>query len=182
MVGCGAGTIRNVWSAIEDRHRRFGYSPPLGIEGDFSRMARAVGSVKEFKLPSRLIFPIGQHHIQRMMELAGLTLTQRRDMLACVVGTVACMRVSEVANMQLCDELWNHDASWHSQYNGTMALRVYKRKQDQVRKGLYPRLGRTVAGRLRNLTNDLGLEVSGECSKQRLPAGLQRRDQQPEDA
>jgi integrase len=167
MVGCGAGTIRNVWSAIEDRHRRFGYSLPLAIAGDFSRMARAVGSVKG--LPSRLIFPIGQHHVQRLMELAGLTLTQRRDMLACVVGTVACLRVGEVANLQLCDGLWNHDASWHSQYTGTMALRVYKRKQDQVRKGLYPRLGRAVAGRLRNLTNDLGMEVSGECSKQRLP-------------
>ena len=59
MVGCGAGTIRNVWSAIEDRHRHFGYSLPLGIKGDFSRMARAVGSVKG--LPSHLIFPISQH-------------------------------------------------------------------------------------------------------------------------
>ena len=86
-----------------------------------------------------------------------------------------------MANLQLCDGLWNHDASWHSQYTGTMALRVYKRKKDQVRTGLYPRLGRAVAGRLRNLTNDLGLEVSGECSKQRLP-GHQRRDQQPEGA
>ena len=99
MVGCGAGTIRNVWSAIEDRHRRFGYSLPLGIDGDFSRMARAVGSVKG--LPWRLIFPIGQQHIQRTMELAGLALAQRRDMLACVGGTAACMRISEVANLQL---------------------------------------------------------------------------------
>ena len=96
-------------SAIEDHHRRFGYILPLGITGDFSQMARAVGSVKG--LPSRWIFPIGQHHIQRMMELAGLTLTQRRDMLACVVGTVACTRVSEVANLQLCYGLWNHEAS-----------------------------------------------------------------------
>ncbi len=33
-VGCSAGSIRNILSAIEDRHRRFGYSPPLGMEGD----------------------------------------------------------------------------------------------------------------------------------------------------
>jgi len=26
MIGCATGTIRNVWSAIEDRHRRFGYA------------------------------------------------------------------------------------------------------------------------------------------------------------
>jgi hypothetical protein len=54
MVGCATGTISNVWSAIEDRSRRFGYPLPLGIEGDFSRMAWTVGSV--CGEPSRLIF------------------------------------------------------------------------------------------------------------------------------
>jgi hypothetical protein len=29
-VGCSPGTIRNIWSSIEDRHRRFGQSLPLG--------------------------------------------------------------------------------------------------------------------------------------------------------
>ena len=62
-------------------------------------MARAVGSVKG--LPLRLIFLIGQQHIQRIMDLAGLTLTQRRDMLACVGETAACMQISKVANLQL---------------------------------------------------------------------------------
>ena len=31
MVDCAAGTIRNLWSAIEDRHRIFGYTPPLAL-------------------------------------------------------------------------------------------------------------------------------------------------------
>ena len=31
MVGLSAGTIRNMWSAIEDRHRHFGYNPPLAM-------------------------------------------------------------------------------------------------------------------------------------------------------
>jgi hypothetical protein len=40
MVGCAAGTIRNLWSAIEDRHRIFGYMPPLALRGgDFSRFS-----------------------------------------------------------------------------------------------------------------------------------------------
>ena len=111
MVGCSAGSIRNIWSAIEDRHRRFGYAPPLGMEGDFSRMARAVGSVRG--QPSRLIFPIGVHHVQRLMELIGLTLTQKRDMLACVLGTVACLRVGEVENLQLCDLKWGQIGRAH---------------------------------------------------------------------
>jgi integrase len=167
MVGCAAGTIRNVWSAIEDRHRRFGYLPPLAIEGEFSRLARAVGSVSG--QPSRLIFPIGVHHVQMLMELAGLNLTQRRDMLICVVGTTGCLRVGEVENLQICDAHWEHDAAWDAQYEGTMALGVYKRKQDQIRKGLYPRHGKAVTDRLREFVRELGLEVSEECSKERSP-------------
>jgi hypothetical protein len=41
MIGCLAGTIRNLWSAIEDRHRMYGYNPPLAMRmGDFSRSAK----------------------------------------------------------------------------------------------------------------------------------------------
>ena len=86
--------------------------------------------------PSRLIFPVGVHHVQHLLELAGLTLTQKRDMLICVLGTVACMREGGVSNLQLCYCRWNHDVQWSAVYDGTMALRIYKRKQDQVRKGL----------------------------------------------
>jgi hypothetical protein len=53
-----------------------------------------------------------------------------------------------------------------------MALRVYKRKQDQVRKGLYLRIGvigRAVTGRLEAYVEELGLDVSDECSKDRSP-------------
>ena len=167
MMGCATGTIRNVWSAIEDRSRRFGYSLPLRIEGDFSRMARAVGSVRG--QPSRLIFPIGTHHVRDLLELAGLTLTQRRDVFITVVGTTACLRVGEVSNIQICDCKFGHDAAWSPVYQGTMALRVYKRKQDQVRKGLYPRIGRAVTTRLEAFVEELGLEVSDECTKDRSP-------------
>jgi hypothetical protein len=54
-----------------------------------------------------------------------------------------------------------------SDYEGTMAVGVYKRKQDQARKGLYPRVGSTVTNRLRAFVEELGLEVSDECSKER---------------
>jgi hypothetical protein len=40
MVGCAAGTIKNVWCSIEDRHRRFGLPLPLGVAGDFRRLTR----------------------------------------------------------------------------------------------------------------------------------------------
>ncbi len=85
-------------------------------------MARAVGSVRG--QPSRLIFPVGVHHVQRLVELVCLTLTQRRDMLICTLGTTACLRVGEVENLQLCDLKWGHDAAWYVDYAGTKAVGV----------------------------------------------------------
>jgi hypothetical protein len=168
MVGCAAGTIRNLWAAIEDRHRVFGYTPPLALRGgDFSRFSKAVASVKG--MPSMLIFPIGVHHIQRMLELVGLTVTQRRDMLMCVLGTVMCLRVNEVDQLQICDVIWNLDDGFHAKYRNTFACRLYKRKQDTARKGLYPRAVAAVADRLRAYTFQLGIAVSAHCSKGRLP-------------
>jgi len=168
MVGCAAGTIRNLWAAIEDRHRVFGYAPPLALRGgDFSRFSKAVASVKG--MPSRLIFPIGTHHIQSMLELVGLTIAQRRDTLMCVLGTVMCLRVNEVDQLQICDVLWYLDKNFHVKYKNTIACRVYKRKQDTARKGLYPRAGSAVADRLRAYIFRMGIAVSAHCSKERLP-------------
>jgi len=168
MVGCSAGTIRNLWSAIEDRHRLFGYQPPLAMRGgDFSRYSKAVASVKG--TPSRLIFPVGVHHVQKMLDLIGLTITQRRDMLMCALGTVMCMRVNEVDQLQICDVLWRFDAGFHAMYANTLACRIYKRKQDTARKGLYPLAGGAIFTRLRAYTHLLGIEPSEDCSKGRLP-------------
>jgi hypothetical protein len=172
MVGCAAGTIRNLWSAIEDRHSIFGYTPPLALRGgDFSRYSKAVASVKG--MPSRLIFPsflIGVHHIQQLLELVGLTIAQRRDMLMCVLGTVLCLRVNEVDQLQICDVLWRFDVAFHGRYNNTLACRIYKWKQDTARKGLCPRAGAAVADRLRSYAEHLGLTVSASCSKERSPS------------
>jgi hypothetical protein len=153
MIGMSAGTIRNLWSAIEDRHRQFGYTPPLAMRGgDFARYSRAVASVKG--MPSRLIFPIGVHHVKQMLELTALSPAQTRDVLMCVLGTVMCMRVNE---------------GFHPRFSNTLACRIYKRKQDQARKGLYPRAGKAVFTRLLAYTDDAGLEVAEGCTKGRSP-------------
>jgi integrase len=90
-------------------------------------------------------------------------------MLICVLGTVGCMRVSEVAQLQVCDLHWGHDGAWHPQYTDTLAVGIYKRKQDQARKGLYPRVGAAVASRLRAFTTRMELATTEECTKQRSP-------------
>jgi hypothetical protein len=75
----------------------------------------------------------------------------------------------EVSNVQICDCKFGHDAAWNPIYQGTMALGVYKRKQAQVRKGLYPRLRRAVTSRLEVYFEELGLEVSNEDTKDCSP-------------
>ena len=56
MVGCSPGTISNVWSSIEDRHRRFGHSLPLGEFRDIRRLYKAVAAVRG--APTRLFLPM----------------------------------------------------------------------------------------------------------------------------
>ena len=73
MVGCAAGTTKNVWCSISDRHRRFGHNAPLTAAGDFKRLYKAVAAVKgallEATLPcwhSPLAAALGAHRSHRV--------------------------------------------------------------------------------------------------------------------
>lgn len=173
MVGCAAGTIRNVWSSIADRHRRFGLAFPFSSQGEFSRMCKAVAAV--VGTPSRIIFPIGAHHVQRMLELIGLTDEQTRSVLMTCAGTLLSSRVVEVSFFQPCDFLWELDKLFHDQYEGTTAVHVYRRKQDTGRRGLWPRIGRSrraewdIVSRLQKHAEKYCLEVSPLCTKGKFP-------------
>ncbi len=168
MIGMSAGTIRNLWSAIEDCHRQFGYTTLLAMRTrDFARYSRTVAFMKG--LSSRLIFPIGVHHVKQMLELTAISPAQTRDVLMCVLGTVMRMRVNEVDQLKICDVLWRFDGGFHPHLSNTLACRVYKRKQDQARKGLYPPAGKAVFTCLLAYTEDAGLEVAEDCTKGRSP-------------
>jgi hypothetical protein len=167
MVGMSAGTIRNLWSAIENRHRLFGYEAPLAMRGgDFTRFSKAVASAKG--MPSRLLVPIGVHHVNQLLELGDLTPTQTRNLMMTIVDTVMCMRVNEIDQLQICYVLWGLDMEFHPMYQNIFACRmtrIYKRKQDTARKGLYPRAGSAVFTRLRAYVDRAGLAVDKDCSK-----------------
>ena len=134
---------------------------------DFSRYSKAVVSVKG--LPSRLLFPIRVHHIHLILQADNQPLAQLRNTMTTVLGTVTCMRVSEVAQLQLCDALWRFDAAFHIKYAESLACRIYKRKQDTASKGLYPRAGSVVFTRLLAYTERAGLQVDEACTKGRSP-------------
>ena len=150
MVGVAANSIRNIWSAVEHRHRLAHLPSPLTQRMAFKRTLKVVCAVRG--APSRRLFSIGPHHLGRMMALVDLSLTQQRSELIVAIGTALCCRVAEVGDFQMCDLLWDLDAAFHSDLTGGLANRVWKRKQDTWRFGLYPRIppGRLVA-RLRRL-------------------------------
>ena len=173
MVGCAAGTIRNVWSSIADRHRRFGLPFPFSAPGEFSRMCKAVAAV--VGTPSLIIFPIGAHHVKELLGAIGLTDEQERNALMTASGTVLSSRVVEITFFQPCDFEWEIDRHFHPRYEGTTAVHVYRRKQDTGRRGLWPRIGKSqraewdIVDRLRRHAEKYGLEVSPQCTKKKYP-------------
>ena len=168
MSGDSANSIKNAWSAIEHRHRMAGLDPPLAPPLAFKRLFKAVASIKG--TPGRLQFPIGAHHLRRFLSLVGLSRLELRSVLSTSLGTVGCCRVEEVANMQVCDLLWALDAAYHDSLIGGLAIRIYRRKQDTGRFGLYIRIpaGELVAW-LRRYVAAMCLRTSNDCTKRANP-------------
>ena len=164
MVGLAASSIKNILSCIESRHRMFGLAPPLLQGKMFVWMCKAVASVTG--TPSRLRFPIGTHHILQMLAQSGISRLEQRAMLIMSVGTVACPRVAEAAQIQMCDLLWGHDAVYRASLRNALAIRITRRKQDSNRFGLYCRVpaGQLVE-MLRAYVAAMGLLVHPRCTK-----------------
>jgi hypothetical protein len=174
-LDCKANHIKDVWSAIAQRHRQYRAASPFG-RGQFTRMLRSLQAVQG--APSSLKFPIRAHHVRLLLSNHGTDIVALRNRLITTIGTIGCLRVSEIANLQACDALFNFDMQSGSEYDGTLALRVRKRKNDQVRKGHHPRFGRSVNPDL-DIVFQLGeymrlggLRVSAGCRKAQAPAAL----------
>ncbi len=75
-MGVTANSIKNLWSAIEHRHRLAHLPSPLAQRMAFKRTFKAVCAVRG--APSRLLFPIGTHHLARMLALVDLSPAQQR--------------------------------------------------------------------------------------------------------
>ena len=105
-----------------------------------------------------------------------LTSSQNRDVLVTVLGTQLRCLVGELKRLQICDFIPDFDARFH---RGSAAFRIRKRKQDQLRKALYPRVlpgSRSALCtvvtvlRLKAMTRAQGARVSAECTKGAHPA------------
>ena len=172
---CGPVHLQSIWGAIAQRHRDAGLATPLDKPGEYSRWLHAC-SVTEGR-PRQLKFPIQRDIIAKLLAQPGIRLApyvEQRNALATVVATVCCTRCSEVAALQACDLLFDFDAlPGDGRYYGTMAVKICKRKNDAIRKGLFPRIGRPkkpgsthdVVAWLRDYLTRFGLSRHDACTR-----------------
>jgi hypothetical protein len=172
---CGPAHLQSVWGAIAQRHRDAGLATPLDKPGEYSRWLHAC-SVTEGR-PRLLKFPIQREVIAKLLSRPGIRrapYAEQRNTLATVLATICCTRCSEVAALQACDLLFDFDTlRGAGQYHGTMAIKICKRKNDAIRKGLFPRIGRPkepgstndVVAWLRTYLAHFGLNRHGACTR-----------------
>ena len=174
MLGGTPSLIRSSIAAVQSRHTEYGFVPPLNGKMEFKRLMKAVGSLQG--TPRRQIMPLTRRMLRRLLRLKGLTRAQNRNVLITVLGTQLCCRVGELKRLQVCDFLQGYDAQYSRRYKRAAAFRIRKRKQDQLRRGLYPRLlpGSTselcTIRRVLQLLADDSKEISTSCTKEANPA------------
>jgi integrase len=163
--GYRPGTITIRLYSIIDRHLRFRLPFPYHqkeIKAWTKAFERLCG------VPRRDKLAITSTHLKAVLSTPRSTLRDIRDITIVALGTVCALRVSELIELDVCDLLFDFEPN-------TMAVRVKKRKNDQKRAGLWPRVGRASCPRYDIISLCLtwlarsGLHVRESCEKARHP-------------
>eukprot|EP00292_Cryptomonas_paramecium_P006607 CAMPEP_0113682712 /NCGR_PEP_ID=MMETSP0038_2-20120614/12838_1 /TAXON_ID=2898 /ORGANISM="Cryptomonas paramecium" /LENGTH=459 /DNA_ID=CAMNT_0000601857 /DNA_START=862 /DNA_END=2241 /DNA_ORIENTATION=- /assembly_acc=CAM_ASM_000170 len=174
QCGCSADFILGCWIAIQSRHRSFRLIPPIAGPGEFQKWRRSQLSISGG--PTRFKLPITRRMVVALAESRPSSLRAIRDKMSALVGTICCLRASEIAQLQACDVLFDHHvACGGSEFRGTAAVRIIRRKNDPERRGHWPVIGvardprRRVVFQLRTYMRLLKLRVHLRCGKQSRP-------------
>ena len=174
-MGTPRSVITAIWASIQNRHRVAGLHPPIYGFGEFSAWTRCLSSL--LGRPSALRFPIHRSLVALLLRLRPASLRDNRDRLMVALATICCLRVSELAALQICDVWFDfHTGYGIPGFEGTAAIHIDRRKNDVERKGHHPAIGRALDPAL-DLVHQLlswfllnGLVVSPLCTKQAMTA------------
>jgi hypothetical protein len=174
-MGTPRSVIIAIWAAIQHRHRTAGLIPPIQGFGEFSAWTRCLSSV--LGRPSALLFPIHRCLVAALLRLRPTGLRDNRDRLMIALATICCLRVAELAALQICDIWFDfHTGYGIPGYKGTAAVHIGRRKNDCERKGHHPAIGRARDHQL-DLVHQLlawfrlnHFIVSPRCTKRQNPA------------
>ena len=98
-------------------------------------------------------------------------------LLLTVVATLACLRVNEVARLQVCDLWFDYLMSCGVPgFEGTCSVHLNRRRNVTQRKGHNPPLAARgiLAAQLRRWSDLAGLEVHPSCARKGTAAGRAR--------
>ena len=166
LCGLRHGSILLHLYAIIDRHRRFQYALPASqreMANWLEAFARISSVPKQDKLPLRA------EHLRAILSMPRTSATSVRNILIVALGTICALRPSEITELDVCDVLFNFDAP------DVMALCIKRRKNDQRRGGLWPRIGRPqnplfdVQSLMLRWMQLADLHIANTCSKRRHP-------------
>jgi hypothetical protein len=127
--------------------------------------------------PVALKLPIQKATVRWLLAWRPVTLAAHHARLLTAVATLACLRVNEVARLQVRDLWFDYlVSSGVPGFEGTCSVHIHRRKNDTQRKGHYPALGRSrdpdldVMAQLRRWLELAGLAVHPLCAKRARPA------------
>ena len=165
QAGYKPGSITLRVYSIVDRHVSYGLPFPYHqkvIKRWIKAFERLCG------VPRRDKLAITATHLKTVLLAPRRSLREIRDTAIVALGTVCALRVSELIELDVCDLLFDFEP-------GVLAVRVKKRKNDQKRAGLWPRLAHAtnpafdIIVLLRTWLSRAGLDVSTTCEKTRHP-------------
>ena len=175
--GCSGSQIKEVWNGIIAQHRKLHLPSPLDRPKTYARYWKVVAPLRgHHRLPKTPLFAA---HIQAMLRQQPTTLAAKRDKLAVTLATVRALRPAEVIALQTCDVWFDYDCEAYPGplYQGTAAINIRHRKNDQAAKGHYPRVGkasqpqydivRELSAYILQLGNPPAME---QCTKQNFPS------------
>ncbi len=167
--------IELVWKSVQARHLQFQLRQPLCEANQYSSWVKMLGSIRGRPLALKL--PIQKTTVRWLLAWRPTALAAQRARLLTAVATLACMRVNEVARLQVCDLWFDYLASYGiSGFEGTCSVHIDRRKNDTVRKGHYPAPGRSkkpaldIVAQLGTWLRVAGLAVHRACAKRARPA------------
>jgi len=167
--------VEMVWRAVQARHRQYQLRPPLHEANEYASWAKMLGSIRG--RPLKLKYPIQKGTVRWLLAWRPDTLAAHRARLLTTVATLACLRVNEVALLQVCDLWFDHLTGYGIPgFESTCSLHITRRKNDTERKGHWPALGRSrdpeldIVQQLRVWLRLTGLSAHADCSKRARPA------------
>ena len=173
-LDCSHSTIKGFLDCIQSRHRMFNKPSPLVGQSSYQRLCRSLRRFQGRQAPYK--YPIHRSLVAQVLSFRAPTISCRRDCLAAALATICCLRPMEGARLQSCDIFFDFDMACGSpDYEGTAAVNVMSRKNDQARKGHHPRIGRSnsdaldLVHQLRIFMTQADIAPRAGCRKRQRP-------------